>query len=163
MSYRTIAKMKQDFFPFIKCRIRDQYIQEWRENINSSSKLAYYSMFKLNFEFESYLSNIKNDTLLRTSSLSLAIEYGRIQGIPRNERLCLCCNLNLLDTEFHFISICFQYNDVRNKYHLHYHWPHVIKFISIMKSTRRIHQLKIATYLKESFNRRNLFIEHLNI
>jgi len=32
-----------------------------------------------------------------------------------------------------------------------------------MKSTRRIHQLKIATYLKESFNRRKLFIEHLNI
>ena len=44
--------------PVIKCRIRDQYIQEWRENINSSSKLSYYSMFKLTFEFESYLSNI---------------------------------------------------------------------------------------------------------
>ena len=46
--------------------VRDQYIQEWRENINSSSKLAYYSMYKLHFEFESYLSNIKNDTLRKT-------------------------------------------------------------------------------------------------
>ena len=51
-----------NFFPVINCRIRDQYIQEWLENINSSSTLSYYSMFKLNFEFESYLSNIKNDT-----------------------------------------------------------------------------------------------------
>ena len=155
-----------NFFPVIKCRIRDQYIQEWRENINSSSKL---SMFKLNFEFESYLSNIKNDTLRKTltrfriSSHSLAIEYGRIQGIPRNERLCLCCNQNLVETEFHFIFICSKYNDIRSKYQLNYPWPNVIKFISIMKSTRRIHQLKIAKYLKESFNRRNLFIEHLNI
>ena len=59
--------------------------------------------------------------------------------------------------------MCPQYNDIRNKYHLNYPWPNVIKFISIMKSTRRIHQLKIANYLKESFNRRNLFIEHLNM
>jgi len=161
--------MKQTVFPVIKCRIRDQCIQEYRENINSSSKLAYYSMFKLSFEFESYLSNIENDTLrkkltrLRTSSRSLVIEYGRIQGIPRNERLCLCCNQNLLETEFHFILICSQYNDIRNKYQLNYHWPNVIKFISIIKSTRRIHQLKIAKYLKESFSRRNLLIELLNI
>ena len=55
-----------NFFPVIKCRMRDQFIQEWRGNINSSSKLAYYSMFKLKFEFESYLSNIKNDTLRKT-------------------------------------------------------------------------------------------------
>ena len=112
---------------------------------------------------------VKNDTLrktltrFRTSSHSLAIEYGRIQGIPRNERLCLCCNQNLLETEFHFILISSQYNDIRIKYHLNYPWPNVIKFLLIMKSTCRIHQLKIAKYLKESFNRRNLIIEHLNI
>ena len=62
-----------------------------------------------------------------------------------------------------FIFICSKYNDIRSKYQLNYPWPSVIKFISIMKSTRRIHQLKIAKHLKESFNRRNLFIEHLNI
>jgi len=94
---------------------------------------------------------------------NIVIEYSRIQGIPRNERLCLCCNQNLVETEFHFIFICSKYNDIRSKYQLNYPWPNVNKFISIMKSTRRIHQLKIATHLKESFNRRNLFIEHLNI
>jgi len=41
--------------------------------------MAYYSMLKQNFEFESYLSNIKNDTLRKTltrfriSSHSLAM------------------------------------------------------------------------------------------
>ena len=69
----------------------------------------------------------------------------------------------LIETEFHFISICSNYNDIRGNYQFNYPWPNVIKFISIMKSTRRIHQLKIAKYLKDSFNRRNLFIEHLNI
>ena len=69
----------------------------------------------------------------------------------------------LIETEFHFIFICSKYNDIRSKYQLNYPWPNVIKFISIMKSTRRIHQFKIAKHLKESFNRRNLFIEHLNI
>jgi len=69
-------------------------------------------MFKLNLEVESYLSNNKNGTLrktltrFRTSSHSLAIEYGRIQGIPRNERLCLCCNQNLVETEFNFQNVC---------------------------------------------------------
>ena len=69
-------------------------------------------MFKLNLEVESYLSNNKNGTLrktltrLRTSSHSLAIEYGRIQGIPRNQRLCLCCNQNLVETEFNFQNVC---------------------------------------------------------
>ena len=80
---------------------------------------------------------------------SLDIEYGRIQGIPSNERLCLCCNQNLVETEFHFIFICSKYNDIRNKYQLNYPWPNVIKFISIMKSTRIMYQLKIAKYVKE--------------
>ena len=118
--------------PVTKCRIKKQYIQECRENIYSSSRLACYSMlFKLNFEFESYLSNIKNDTLrktltrFRTSSPSLAIEHGRVQGIHRNERLCFCCNQNLLEPEFHFILICSQYNDIRNKYHLNHPWPNI--------------------------------------
>ena len=78
-----------------------------------------------------------------------------------NERLCF--NQNLVETEFHFILIRSKYNDIRSKYQLNYPSPNVIKFISIMKSTRRIHELKIAKYLKESFNRRNVFIEHLNI
>jgi len=30
----------------------------------------------------------------------------------------LCGNQNLVETEFHFILICSQYNDIINKYHL---------------------------------------------
>jgi len=108
------------FFIFCMLFIYMYISSIWRnknsnQNINSSSKLACYSMFKLNFEFESYVSNDtlwKTLTRFRISSHSLAIEYGRIQGIPRYERLCLCCNQNLVETEFHFILICSKYNDI---------------------------------------------------
>ena len=78
-------------FPIIKQRIRDIYIQQWRTRLPESLKLDCYRKFKLNFEFESYLVNVKNDahrktlhTLnFRVLSHTLAVETGRYIGIER--------------------------------------------------------------------------------
>lgn len=58
-----------NYNPQIQRRIRDHYIQGWQEQIHSSTRLEYYSKFKVNFELESYLINIKNDSLRKTHDL----------------------------------------------------------------------------------------------
>ncbi len=45
--------------------------------------------------------------------LPLSIETGRFQNIPREFRLCIMCNDNVIKDETHFIFDCNQYNDLR--------------------------------------------------
>ena len=82
-----------NYYPEIKQRLRDQFIQRWGENIKAMQKLDYYSKFKSVFEFEEYLNSISNNlirfflTRLRLSSHNLAIEPGRYAGIERQNRI----------------------------------------------------------------------------
>ena len=50
---------------------------------------------------------------LRSGTLPLAIEVGRFRGLPEEERLCLLCDLGVIEDEFHFIFHCPLYNDLR--------------------------------------------------
>ena len=103
------ANISLNDFPIIKQRIRDIYIQQWRTRLPESLKLDCYSKFKLNFEFESYLVNVKNDahrnklTHFRVSSHSLTVETGRYIGIERKNRLCIVCSPKQPETEYHFL------------------------------------------------------------
>ena len=93
-----------NYFPIIKNRMRDLFIQKWFSDIKSSSKLNYCKDFKTTFEFESYLENIKNDRLricftkIRISDHKLAVEIGRYIHIVRNERYCELCNTFALES-----------------------------------------------------------------
>ena len=60
----------------------------------------------------------KSITKLRSSSHPLEIEKGRHSNKPRNERLCLVCNLNEVETEKHFLTKCPTYNMLRDIYNL---------------------------------------------
>jgi hypothetical protein len=48
------------------------------------------------------------------SSHKLKVETGRYCGIPVEERLCLNCEAELCEDEFHFLMTCSKYNDLRN-------------------------------------------------
>lgn len=52
-----------NYIPMLNQRLKDQYIQIWRESVNNTSKLDYYFKFKTNFEFEKQLDVIKNNSL----------------------------------------------------------------------------------------------------
>ena len=77
-------------FLSIKQRIIDQYMQFWSSNINESSKLNWYRLFKDNFSLQSetYLNCIKNCKFrnalckFRLSAHSLEIETGRYNATP---------------------------------------------------------------------------------
>ena len=138
-------------FRTIKQRIIDIYKQNWYANINNSSKLASYCMFKHDFNIELYLSCINVNkyrislTKLRLSCHNLEIETGRYLNIPRSERICTHCNMNVIESEYHFLLVCPKYYEIRKRYLKKYycHWPSILKFNALMSSisTKTINSL----------------------
>ena len=78
-------------FPLFQQKNKDQFIQQWKSEIENSSKLKYYNKYKTEFGIEQYLINIKNDKLrklltqFRLSAHKLAIEAGRFQILIENK------------------------------------------------------------------------------
>ena len=109
-------------FHYIRQRIVDTYQQSWYSEINNSSRLESYCVFKHDFELEKYLTlNIDQKyklalTRFRTSSHSLFIETGRYENIPQEQRICQSCNMNKIENEFHFLLVCPKYRELRQKY-----------------------------------------------
>ena len=146
----------------MKRRIRDQYIQEWEMNVNNASKLEYYRRFKKNFEYEKYLDVIKNGairrnlTCFRLSAHSLEIEVGRYSNVPRENRLCKYCNLNVVESEYHFLLTCPKYYDLRKKYIRNISWPSLSKFSYLLSSKKRTHIVNISKFINEAFRVRKI-------
>ena len=55
-------------------------------------------------------------TKFRLSSYDLAIEHGRYESIPRNERIGKYCNQNMTENEYHFLLVCPLYRELRHIY-----------------------------------------------
>ena len=85
----------------IKTRITDIYKQNWYACINNSRRLETYSLYKHEFELKTYLENISKNkfriaiTKFRLSSHNLAIEQGRHEGTPVDQRICLMCHMGV--------------------------------------------------------------------
>ena len=145
-----------NYFPTIKRRIRDQYIQTWNEEVTSMSKLDYFRNFKPNFEYEDYLNIIMNDSLrkyftrLRLSSHDLEIESGRYHGISRNDRVCKLCSQKVVESEYHFLLCCPKYYDLRRNFFRHSSWPTLQKFNSLMSTSRKTTLYNICKFIKEA-------------
>ena len=126
----------------LKQRITDIYKQSWTSEIRNSNRLLSYSWYKNELTLERYIDTIQNNkfkialTRFRLSSHDLMIEKGRHLNIPRNERLCTNCNMNVIENEYHFLLVCPKYNDLRKTYFSPYfcHWPTKQKFIALMSS-----------------------------
>ena len=89
--------------------------------MQTQTKLDFYRNLKpvFNLTPEGYLSVIPNYehratiTRLRISSHQLAIETGRYEGLDRSERLCVTCDMGVVDSEQHFLASCSSINDER--------------------------------------------------
>ena len=88
-------------------------------------------------------------TKFRLSSHDLAIERGRYENIPRDERICKNCNLNMVENEFHFLLVCPKYRDLRRKYLKRYYcqWPTLNKFDDLMSKTSKPVIMNLAKFL----------------
>ena len=142
-------------FYTIKQRIFDMYLQKWYSDINNSSRMQTYSLFKHNFELEKYLKlnmEAKYKTAFarfRTSSHNLAIETGRYENIPRDQRTCKSCNMNAIENEYHFLLVCPKYRELRIKYFKQYfcHWPTIHKLENLLSATSNTIINNLAKYI----------------
>ena len=167
--------LNQDFFVpsfnVIRQRICDNFLQTWNESINDSVKLHTYSLFKKELKFEKYLDVIRETSLsnivsrFRLSSHELFIETGRYSNIPRQLRICKCCNMNVIENEFHFLLVCPLYRDLRKIHFKNYfcHWPTIYrpKFNVLLMSQSEKVLYNLSKYLRDAFKLRESYIEQL--
>ena len=150
---------------FIKAfvlRLKDQYMHEWNDTIALSTKLSTYKQFKSCFAYERYLDilNIRKFRFIyasfRASSHDLEIERGRYRNIERNQRLCIFCEDNVVEDEFHFLLCCEKYKDLRKLYipAKYFNYPTRHKFIILMANENKTLIKSVATFLYYAFKRR---------
>ncbi|XP_071126834.1 uncharacterized protein [Mytilus edulis] len=144
----------------IKTRIKDQYLQNWSTSIQECSKLSFYCRFKLTFYIEKYLSYINNVSLLtklRSGTLKLNIEVGRYNNISRENRLCECCKMCVIEDEYHFVLVCPAYRSVRTQFLPKYYcsWPNDRKLLNILQASSKSLMIKLCNYVKAAWNIRS--------
>eukprot|EP00918_Siedleckia_nematoides_P055132 GHVU01120244.1.p1 GENE.GHVU01120244.1~~GHVU01120244.1.p1 ORF type:complete len:281 (-),score=3.44 GHVU01120244.1:191-1033(-) len=147
-------------FDSIKQRITDQYLQSWSEKVNGMNRLELYKNIKTELKFENYLDEIANVkqrkalTKFRCSAHNLAIETGRHNNIPRNERVCKLCNNNNIENEYHFTLICPALRENRLKYipKSVTSFPNLTKLYNFCKSANK--QL-LSKFILTSLEKRN--------
>jgi hypothetical protein len=99
---------EQLFLKHFVQRLKDMFLQDWHEAVNSNRKLSWYILFKKEFTYEYYLDmlDIKKFRFafvnFRVGSHELEIETGRHRNISRQNRLCKACNKNAIEDEYHF-------------------------------------------------------------
>jgi hypothetical protein len=105
-------------------KLIDLFKNSWSSCFDTQSKLDNYRNIKHIFGKEDYLDCITNHDhrslifRLRASSHSLEIEKGRYNKIPREQRFCILCNHEHINTkhiedEDHFLTSCTLYSDLR--------------------------------------------------
>ena len=103
-------------------RLQDIAKQNWRADLESSTKLSTHSEFKSLLNLEKYLKVVKNYFIhkqlanLRTSNHDLMIEKGRHYGIEVANRTCEQCDMQRVEDEYHFVLECPKYDDLRREY-----------------------------------------------
>ncbi|MGI9312379.1 MAG: hypothetical protein ACR2O9_02440 [Alphaproteobacteria bacterium] len=154
------------FMLMIEQRLKDIDLQNCIAEISNNRKLYSYSTFKINIICEKYLSciNIMNYRRslcnFRISSHNLNIETGRWNNIPRNLRLCTCCNLNEVEDEYHFLLICPTYFNLRQtcipeSFH---RFPSKDKFSFLMQSKSSDILNNLGKFLFHSFKKRKMIL-----
>ena len=99
----------------------NQQKEKWRTEHNSQAKLGNYRQYKSEYWTVQYVKMKLSGGLrsviaqMRSSTLPLKIETGRFHNVKVYERLCEGCNLNLVESESHYIMfVCPCYKELRN-------------------------------------------------
>ena len=120
----------------------DKFIQQWFVTIDNDGINYMYRMFKTSFNVERYFSVLPTKLAIRlarfrTTNNVLPVNTLRFTSVPRNERLCTKCNIDIGD-EFHFLFNCPYFNDDRKRLLPSYFQrrPNAIKFEELFQMSR---------------------------
>lgn len=108
----------------VECKKRLLYIENiyFMKNIPKAPRLQFYFHNKFQLELANYwdfqLPFIMKSEFCRflCSCHNLSIEMGRKLNVPREDRFCSLCNLDVVEDEVHFLLVCPALQDIRVKY-----------------------------------------------
>ena len=122
----SVATAQQMDSKNLQKQIIDSEIKQFHDVLTNEmqdmSRLKILKTLKSDFQFEKYivtLSNRKQRSLFaktRMGTLPLKVETGRYRGIPRDERICVSCNLGVVEDEGHVFFKCPKYKELRDQY-----------------------------------------------
>jgi hypothetical protein len=137
----------------IECTLKDQYIQNWHGIMYNSNMYSNYRLFKHTFGAELYLAKLfPSEAIIfcrfRTCNSNLAIVRGRYGNVPRHERVCDFCKINLGD-EYHSLLECTALTNVRKSYIKQYYCknPNSFKFDELMRTTKEKELYKLIKFI----------------
>lgn len=150
-------------YDVIKQRVLDNFKQRWYSDINNSGRLYSYAIFKHEFELEKYLRVIPEGkyrnalSRFRTSSHRLRVETGRYENIARENRICIFCNMNQVENEYHFLLVCPLYRELRRNFLKSYycHWPTINKFENLISTASSKMLNEVAKFIYFAMEMRN--------
>ena len=157
------------FMILVEQRLSDIHWQNGIGEIRNNRKLQTYSILKSCHGFEKYLSCVKNPLYrqslckLRISAHNLHVETGRWTRIPINSRLCILCNEDHIEDEFHFLLVCPAYHHIRVTYipTYYYHFPTIDKFYNLMQSKNSAILNNLSKYIYISIKKRQDLIDNI--
>lgn len=120
--HRILKVFKNAMCADFKLFWRDEIDRFVSNNPTGGGRLGLFSRIKKEFNLETYLSEIKNNShrklfsQMRISAHKLRIEAGRHCNTPRNERFCLFCDDEAVEDECHFILGCKKFETERKTY-----------------------------------------------
>ncbi len=162
------TRNSDQFISEFSFRLRVSYEQEWHTSLVNSSKFSSYAAFKTLFGAELYIKDIPiakfRSALARFRCFShrLHIETGRYVNKSKSDRLCLVCNEEHIEDEYHFVLICKSYQNLRYIYlpHKFYLKPTVHKFNMLMSTSNTAIIRQLAVYIFNAMKLRDsLFVQ----
>ena len=138
----------------VKLVLIDQFKQTWQTDINRLSKCETYAQYKTSLSLEPYLLKLPYKqriwiTKFRTTNNRLPIETGRWLNIPKVDRICSLCQLEVGD-EFHFLLKCQFLSNLRKQIFPNYFCnnPTIEKLVYLLNSNYPPLLFKLHKYIK---------------
>lgn len=145
------------FFEIFKQRLKDVCFQNWSEYLSNSSKCEFYTKVKDGISVNENIQKLSYNLRwyiysILCSNHKLAIEKGRHENIPRENRLCQLCNYQVVEDEYHFVLICPMLADVRKCFLPSWCQNHVCteKLVTLFKSKDVNILRNLAIFIKRS-------------
>jgi hypothetical protein len=163
----------------VKTHLQNQFLVKWQSEVSTLPKLRTYVLFKSTFQTEEYLHifNKRHRQALsrfRMSAHNLEIEKGRWlrklengkwrnSKIPVEERLCVFCPNQEIESESHVLMTCNNYSDIRSSLlinarmliHNFDRLDQESKFIAILQSQESSLTQHLAKCIYEIFTKRS--------
>ena len=112
-----------DIVKTARTKLESKQVSSWETDVEKQRKLRFYRLFKTDFKVEPFVTiNLPTShrsllAQLRYGVLPLKLETGRFINLPINERKCIFCDEQVVETEIHFLFECNLYTTLRTKFY----------------------------------------------